>query len=325
MSPTPKSVLDERVTEEAVRWAYRLVLGREPENDEIVREHCLKTTSLLHLHEAFVGSAELRKRVAGVAPPQPTGLEPRLAIDKAETPELRQRLLDHIARSWTHLGETEPHWSVLTEDQFLSGTLDANLAAFHASGESNVQRFLATVARAGVELDPNGHCVELGCGVGRLTRWLAPHFARVTGIDVSPAHITLARSHVARYPGHVDFLQLRRLDDLDRLPPAQAFFSFIVLQHNPPPVMEAILERIFNRLDSGAIAYFELPTYIPGYQFDVREYLRQHESSVDMEIHALPQAAVYDIADRSGMRLLEALGETTRDLIVSHYFLMQKR
>jgi len=131
MSPTPKSVLDERVTEEAVRWAYRLVLGRGPENDEIVREHCLKTTSLLHPHEAFVGSAELCKRVAGVMPPQPTGLEPRLAIDKAETPELRQRLLDHIARSWTHLGETEPHWSVLTEDQFLSGTLDANLAAFH--------------------------------------------------------------------------------------------------------------------------------------------------------------------------------------------------
>lgn len=314
----------DRVTEDAVRWGYRMLLGRMPENDQVVREHCQTRTTVDDLREMLLSSNEFRASAKSVVPPQPSGFEPRLDIDRASDPAMRQRLLDHIAKGWAHYGETDAHWSVLTDERFRSDKVQENIDAFNALGDLHVKRFLATLARNGVSLPPGGHCIELGCGVGRLTRWLAPHFRRVTGLDVSPGHLALAQTYVSQHAYNVDFVQLNRFEQLEALPRAHAVFTFIVLQHNPPPVMEAILERIFDRLEPGGIAYFQLPTYIPGYRFDVKEYLRHYDGNLDMEMHALPQATVFEIAARHRMQPLEALGETTHDHVVAHYFLMRK-
>ena len=311
---------------DAVVWAYRLFLDREPENAEVVARTAAEGKSTAELRRTFLSSDEYRVRSGDGGRPSLTGTESPMAIDDVRDPAEVARLLEHIAKTWTRFGDTEPHYSVVTDEKFKADRIEANIDAFHAGGEHSIARLDAALARNGITLGKQATCFELGCGVGRLTAWLARRYANVIATDISESHLALAREHLgAQGSSNVEFHRLLGVDSIDALPAFDLFFSVIVLQHNPPPVMEAILERIFNRLDSGAIAYFELPTYIPGYQFDVREYLRQHESSVDMEIHALPQTTVYDIADRSGMRLLEALGETTRDLIVSHYFLMQKR
>jgi len=333
-SSAPLSAKDsERITEESVRWAYRLLLGREPESAEVIRQHIDVHGSLRAMRGTFLNSDEFRGTAKSVLPPQSTGHEKPLPIDGPTDPATTQRLLDHIAESWSHYGETEPHWSVLTFDKYLGETLNANVDDFNASGERTVQRFLATMERNGVSLASGSRCLELGCGVGRLTRWLAPHFAHVTGIDVSPGHLRLAQSHVAQFADNVDFFQLRRIEDLSTLPKAQAFFSFLVLQHNPPPITEAVLDQIFARLESGGIAYFHLPTYMSGYGFDTQSYLSERGDKLDMEMHALPQARVFEVAARHGMQPLEVLGETTTDyqpgrpptLILAHYFLMRKR
>jgi len=309
-------------TEESVRWAYRLFLDREPENEEVVRQHCHAST-IADVRERFVGSDEFRTKARGFGAPQSTGFEPPLAIESVQDAATMQRLLDHVAAGWSHYGATDPHWSVLTEDRFRKDHLEENLEAFDALGDLHVRRFLATLERNGVALSGSGHCVELGCGVGRLTRWLAPRFARVTGVDVSPGHLELARAHVSRHADNVGYLQLRTLDDLDTLAPIDAFYSFIVLQHNPPPIMAEILERVFARIERGGIAYFQVPTYIPGYRFAVNEYLRHRDGKLDMEMHVLPQPSVFEIAARHGMQPLEALGETVTP-VVSHYFLFRK-
>lgn len=311
------------VTRDAVLWAYRLLLGREPENEAVIRDHCDNAGSLSGLLARFVGSDEFKARVGGFGPPQMSGFEAPLPIERVDDPATMQRLLDHVAQGWSHYGETDAHWSVLTEDRFHKDRIEENLEAFDALGDLHVRRFLATLERNGVELPGTGHCVELGCGVGRLTRWLAPHFGRVTGIDVSPGHLELARAHVGRHADNVDFVRMRRLEDLGALAPINAFYSFIVLQHNPPPIMEAVLERIFERLAPGGIAYFQLPTYIPGYRFDVRGYFRARDDKLDMEMHALPQARVFGIGDRYGVKPLEAMSEIVGPT-VSHYFLMRK-
>jgi SAM-dependent methyltransferase len=316
-TPSDKS----RVTPDDVRSAYRLMLGREPESEAVVREHCARHATLGDLRAAFLGSTEFRER-AGV-PLQASGFEPPLAIDRVTDAATMQRLLDHIAAGWSHYGETDPHWSVLTEDRFRKGALEANLDAFDALGEHNADRFLATLKRNGISLDGRGHCLELGCGVGRITRWLAPHFARVTGVDVSPGHLAIAEKHVDRFAYNVDFMQLRRIEDFDALPPLDAFYSFIVLQHNPPPIMEALLERIFASLAPGGIAFFQLPTYIPGYRFKVDRYLSHRGDKLDMEMHVLPQQRVFELAARHGVQALEALSEIV-DTVVSYYFLLRK-
>ncbi|MEO5627008.1 MAG: class I SAM-dependent methyltransferase [Dokdonella sp.] len=317
------SAVSQPVTEDAVVWAYRLFLRREPESEAVVRSHCSNAKSLDDIRERFVTSDEFKTLVRGFGPPQLTGFEPRLAIKQVEDPATTQRLLDHVAEAWSSYGKTDPHWSVLTEDRFHKDKLEENFEAFDELGDLHVRRFLATLERNGINLTGTGHCAELGCGVGRLTRWLAPHFNRVTGIDVSPGHLEIARAHVERHVKNVDFMQLRRLEDLATLPSINAFYSFIVLQHNPPPIMEAILERIFERLESGGIAYFQLPTYIPGYSFDAESYFRERGGKLDMEMHVLTQARVFEIAARYGVQPLEAFGEIV-GITVSHYFLMRK-
>ena len=310
--------------ENAVRWAYRIALGREPENEAAVRSHCAHGPTIAQLREVFLSSHEFVTRMHMPPPPQ-SGLEPALAIDRADRDDLRDRLFRHIAASWSHYGETEPHWSVLTFDEFRNEHLGENLDAFNASGERTIRRFLATLARNGLELPAGAHCIELGCGVGRLTRWLAPHFASVTALDVSPGHLALARKHVADHATNVDFRQLTRLEDLAALPVAQVFFTFLVLQHNPPPVTEAILDGIFARLAPGAIAFFHLPTYIPDYRFDLDAYLADRENDLGMEMHALPQKEIFRIAERHGLDTLEVLNEANEHRMVASYFLMQKR
>jgi 2-polyprenyl-3-methyl-5-hydroxy-6-metoxy-1,4-benzoquinol methylase len=70
----------------------------------------------------------------------------------------------------------------------------------------NGQVFWDTIAeRASLEdldrfkdhLDPGLPLLDLGCGNGRQTRFLAQHFKRVIGVDVSPSAIRLAKLETA--------------------------------------------------------------------------------------------------------------------------------
>ena len=51
-------------------------------------------------------------------------------------------------------------------------------------------------------------------------------------------------------------MQLRDTLDLDTLPEFDLFFSMIVLQHNPPPLIALMLEKIAARLRPGGVAVF---------------------------------------------------------------------
>ena len=49
-----------------------------------------------------------------------------------------------------------------------------------------------------------GHCLEIGCGTGKNTPWLAAHAARVTAVDFSGEMLALAKEKVVA--AHVDFI-----------------------------------------------------------------------------------------------------------------------
>ncbi len=56
------------------------------------------------------------------------------------------------------------------------------------------REFEALLAMAG---DLNGqHVLEVGCGNGRITRYLAPHTAYITAIDPNEARIALAKKYL---------------------------------------------------------------------------------------------------------------------------------
>jgi SAM-dependent methyltransferase len=177
--------------------------------------------------------------------------------------------------------------------------------AFYESGQPDLERMEKWLARNDIKLPGSGTCVEYGCGVGRCTVWLARRFARVIALDVSEPHLSRARARMkAEGLDNVEFVHLTNEDGLEALKDFDFFYSIIVLQHNPPPLILWILDRAFRRLRPGGLAYFQVPTYAMGYRFDLNTYLAQL-TNPDMEMHFVPQRAIFETASRLGMQPVE--------------------
>ena len=292
---------NEKTTRDAVVWAYRLFLGREPESEAIIGEHLAASPELSRLREVFIGSGEFRARAPAALKLIVGGDEPPRTIETGGDAILMRRLFDHVNRSWHHLGETDPYWSVLTSPQYRGKPSDEDIERFFASGAAEAKRVEAALARVGVTLNGRDTCIEYGCGLGRVTRHLAPHFAHMIGVDISAPHLKLARelADAAGISG-IDWMHLDAIDRLAALPKADFIYSMIVLQHNPPPVIEKILLAFAHALKPGGIAFFQVPTYRSDYEFRLAEYLRDQVGRKEMEMHAFPQARVFEIFADAG-------------------------
>src|SRR6185437_5529270 len=177
-------------SEEAAIWAYRLILGREPESAAMVHDHVRQSESLQALRERFLECSEFTQRYRTVERERGRNVSvfPPCAIQTQVDAETGARLFQHVARSWRRFGNTEPYWSVMSEPQYLMEHIGQSRAAFLESGRENVERLLATLRRNGVAPDPQWEVLELGCGLGRNTRWLTPLFRRIFAVDVSSSH-----------------------------------------------------------------------------------------------------------------------------------------
>jgi 2-polyprenyl-3-methyl-5-hydroxy-6-metoxy-1,4-benzoquinol methylase len=296
------------VSRDDVIYAYRLLLGREPENESVVNHYASELPSIGRLRELSINSSEFREKMAAThiaLRPHPHLNRSTMQIEIKVPPEKLALLLAKTSSQWQHLGETEPHWSVLTNENYFQKNFHMKQAEFYASGEKDCEAFEATLARAGVALSGLKTCLELGCGVGRITAPLAARFSKVIAVDISAAHLRVARNHLQERA--ITNVELRHLDSIDGIRSLGHFdvlYSIIVLQHNPPPIMAHLLLTLLEQLNSGGVALIQIPTYRPGYQFRLDPYLAE-ESSTQMEIHYLPQAELFQLISEAGCRVLE--------------------
>lgn len=128
--------------------------------------------------------------------------------------------------------------------------------AFWTSGEQNLEQ---TLAFFGDHIGPADRVVEIGCGVGRLTRPLASRAAHVTAVDVSTEMVSRARRALADLP-NVD-LRVGTGTDLQGIADnvADVVYSFIVFQHIPDPAITCRYVRDMGRvLRPGGWALFQV-------------------------------------------------------------------
>ncbi len=108
------------------------------------------------------------------------------------------------------------------------------LESFWADGERDLDAVLAAV---GARVEPHEVVVDLGCGVGRLTRVLAGRARSVHAIDVSSEMLARARElngHLANVVWiQGDGLSLDGIGDGS----VDAVFSHVVFQHIPDPTV----------------------------------------------------------------------------------------
>lgn len=145
--------------------------------------------------------------------------------------------------------------------------------------------YVGDPARAGRELDDffgrlgadprGGTCVEVGCGPGRMTQFLAARFDRVVALDVSPAMLQRARALVAA--SNVEFRAISG-ERFDGVPDASAHtvLCYLVLQHLPRrDLVAAHLAEIDRVLADGGEAFVQLPVLRAGFVPRARRAARQ--------------------------------------------------
>jgi 2-polyprenyl-3-methyl-5-hydroxy-6-metoxy-1,4-benzoquinol methylase len=301
------------LSEDVVRLAYRLLLDRIPESKTVIEEKLAHHTTIRDLREHFVSSEEFRSLMGVSAPQRVTDMsethraywDSRGSVEVEVSPDVLESMMERVREQWRRLGEAEPYWSVLTSPDFKLDVMDAErVASFYETGRASAGLVDLLAERSGIPIK-QGKCLELGCGVGRVTAHLARRFTRVVAVDISPGNLALCERRMKQLALHnVETVLLKSPDQLAQLQPFDFFYSIIVLQHNPPPIQKTILEAILGRLSPGGLCLFQTPdTFHSRYSFSASEYLSSEQLTMDM--HCLPKVVVLKLLRDHGMHVLD--------------------
>ena len=289
---------------EDVAALYRLLLEREPESEAVVAEHILANPSVLDVaHRLYhSGEAAQKRAFAVIAQMNQQRVSSTIEVDAA--PEDLDQLLAHIRSVWSAYGRTEAYYSVLTDPQYLAERMsDEAMDKFYSSGEDELRTLSSVFNEQGLDLEGISSVVELGCGVGRVGAALAARFPSYLGVDISAEHLALAQSRFndlkltdAKFIHLIDFVESDQRFDL--------LYSILVLQHNPPPIMNYLLDMLFSRLNPGGFVYFQAPHFVYGYEFAVKDYLNGAGRKDEMEVHAFPEKDLSALFARHGIEVV---------------------
>lgn len=159
---------------------------------------------------------------------------------------------------WDDHARFDPLWAVLAYDKKRGRAWD--LRDFMRQGEREIALAIHRCRQLDLTISFDG-ALDFGCGVGRLTQALARRFQRAVGVDISAEMIRLANA-VNRYPGRAEYVHVTS-NGLARLPSGgfDFVYSSIVLQHVPRDLTLGYLDQFLDRLHSGGILVFQLPSH----------------------------------------------------------------
>ena len=122
---------------------------------------------------------------------------------------------------------------------------DTDVEGFWASGAEALEH---TLGPFDVSIGPSDRVLEIGCGIGRITRALAGRAEKVTGVDVSQEMVERGRHELADV-ANVELVVGNGVD-LGQFPDGafDVVYSFIVFQHIPDPAITCRYIRDIGRV-----------------------------------------------------------------------------
>lgn len=201
-------------------------------------------------------------------------------------------------------------------------------AEFWASGRQNLDQ---TLSPFGLSIGPDDRVVEIGCGIGRMTRALAERAAHVVGVDVSAEMVERGRAALAGVP-NAELLVGNGID-LSGVPSesADAVYSFIVFQHIPDTaVTRRYIEEIGRVLRPGGWTVFQIserPEFhrqeswrgTDGWAVRLRRLVGRAPRDLlapEWLGSSLTRAELFSALDGAGLRLESTVGDGTQFCLV---------
>jgi SAM-dependent methyltransferase len=152
---------------------------------------------------------------------------------------------------WRELGKSNPYWGVISHPDFQAENITPErIEQFYASGPFHIDPIAKELEKL-TGAPPSGRALDFGCGVGRLAEAMLAYADQVTGVDISPGMLELARKRGSK------------VDYVGEVPagPFDWINSFIVFQHIPPARGEAIIEDLLGKLAMGGMVSLQLTVW----------------------------------------------------------------
>src|SRR5258708_34994229 len=109
-----------------------------------------------------------------------------------------QLLKRNTDADWRELGRSQPYWGVISHPDFRTENLTPErLEHFYASGAFHIDPIAEALGRL-TGFSPSGRALDFGCGVGRLAEAMTVHAREVTGLDISPGMLAIARARPSK-------------------------------------------------------------------------------------------------------------------------------
>lgn len=225
--------------------------------------------------------------------------------------------LEYIRRTYDRWAREDPFYAVLTARAKRGNQWDP--AEFFARGRAEIEQVLRYLDEAGVELRRD-RALDFGCGVGRLSQALAPHFREVVGVDISEEMVRRARELDCYGPDRVRYVvnTAAGLPDLE----SESFdfvYSNITLQHVPPRLVRRYVAEFFRVLRPGGIALYQMrsgPRIRPG---SLRDWLyrlnREHLRHIFQRVRGKPPYEIHFLARSQMEEVIRESGGEIRDVV----------
>ena len=158
-------------------------------------------------------------------------------------------IAEKMKQDWNHRAQHHARFWIATENYQTE-------EAFVQSGEDTAQTLLMTLQ--GLH-QYSWKALEVGCGIGRVLRPLAPHFHQLVGVDVSSTMVAHCQTWLKNYP-NVQMYETSGID-LQRFPDQHfdLVYSYVAFQHMPRQVFDRYLEEINRVLTPNGFLAFQLP------------------------------------------------------------------
>lgn len=221
--------------------------------------------------------------------------------------------LTELQKNWQTFGKTDPFWAILSDDGGKGGKW--RIEEFFETGRKEIAGVLSYTASLLVS-PGRGRALDFGCGVGRLTQALAPHFDQVVGVDIAPSMIELADKYNQFGPkcrylvNGTDDLAIFPSDSIDLI------YSNIVLQHMQPQYSQQYIKEFCRVLAPGGLLIFQIPSE-PTTPLRRRQrikrlmppvllrQMRRLKDTAVMEMYAVEREEVVRLVEGNGGRVVD--------------------